>query len=57
MLYNDPNLINTRVDKVAAVTTEDVQRVANKYLADTNRTVVITMPKAKARATTGTMGQ
>jgi zinc protease len=45
--YNDPNLINTRLDKVAAVTKEDVQRVANKYLVDTNRTVVITMPKAK----------
>jgi predicted Zn-dependent peptidase len=47
--YGDPNLINTRLDKVAAVTKEDVQRVANKYLADTNRTVVITMPKAKAK--------
>jgi zinc protease len=50
--YNDPNLINTRLDKVAAVTKEDVQRVANKYLVDTNRTVVITMPKAKAKVAT-----
>jgi predicted Zn-dependent peptidase len=49
--YGDPNLINTRLDKVAAVTKEDVQRVANKYLRDTNRTVIITMPKAKPRAT------
>jgi len=57
VFYNDPNLINTRVDKVAAVTKEDVQRVANKYLRDTNRTVVVTMPKAKARPATGTMGQ
>ena len=48
--YNEPNLINERLDKVAAVTKEDVQRVANKYLVDTNRTVVITMPKAKAKA-------
>ncbi|HEX6718455.1 MAG TPA: pitrilysin family protein [Pyrinomonadaceae bacterium] len=54
--YNDPSLINTRLDKVAAVTKEDVQRVANKYLLDTNRTVVITMPKAKAGAT-GATGQ
>jgi len=54
--YNDPNLINTRMDKVAAVTKEDVQRVANKYLVDTNRTVVITMPKAKT-APTGSTGQ
>ncbi|HEX5873090.1 MAG TPA: pitrilysin family protein [Pyrinomonadaceae bacterium] len=45
--YNEPGLINTRLDKVAAVTKEDVQRVANKYFADTNRTVVVTMPKAK----------
>ena len=44
--YGDPNLINTRLDKVMAVTKEDVQRVANKYLVQTNRTVVITIPKA-----------
>jgi predicted Zn-dependent peptidase len=55
--YNEPNLINTRLDKVAAVTKEDVQRVANKYLVDTNRTVVITLPKKKAAPTTGTSGQ
>ncbi|HJP94113.1 MAG TPA: pitrilysin family protein [Pyrinomonadaceae bacterium] len=55
--YNDPNLINTRLDKVAAVTKEDVQRVANKYLVDTNRTVVITMPKAKAKSATSASGQ
>jgi predicted Zn-dependent peptidase len=55
--YNEPNLINTRLDKVNAVTKEDVQRVANKYLIDTNRTVVTTMPKAKTRATTGASGQ
>jgi len=53
--YNEASLINTRLDKVAAVTKEDVQRVANKYLVDTNRTVVITMPKA--RSTTAAMGQ
>jgi len=55
--YNEPALINARLDKVAAVTKEDVQRVANKYLVDTNRTVVITMPKAKARPSTGASGQ
>jgi len=52
--YNDPNLINTRLDKVNAVTKEDVQRVANKYLVTTNRTVVVTIPKPKtATAATG----
>ena len=55
--YNEPNLINMRLDKVAAVTKEDVQRVANKYLLDTNRTVVITMPKPKAKTATGASGQ
>jgi zinc protease len=43
--YGDPNLINTRIDKVNGVTKEDVQRVANKYLVSTNRTVVITVPR------------
>jgi predicted Zn-dependent peptidase len=55
--YNEPNLINMRLDKVAAVTKEDVQRVANKYLMDTNRTVVITMPKPQAKPATGASGQ
>ncbi|HKG48535.1 MAG TPA: pitrilysin family protein [Pyrinomonadaceae bacterium] len=55
--YNDPTLINERLNKVAVVTKEDVQRVANKYLLDTNRTVVITMPKAKAKPATGAAGQ
>ena len=49
---NDPNLINTRLDKVSAVTKADVGRVANKYLAAANRTVVITMPKPKGAAPT-----
>jgi len=49
--YNDPNLINTRLDKVNAVTKDDVQRVANKYLVTTNRTVVVTIPKPKTVTT------
>jgi zinc protease len=48
--YNDPNLINVRLSKVSAVTKEDVQRVANKYLTTENRTVVVTRPKPKAPA-------
>jgi zinc protease len=55
--YNDPGLINSRLDKVAAVTKEDVQRVANKYLVDTNRTIVITMPKPKAKSASSSTGQ
>jgi zinc protease len=55
--YNDPGLINMRLDKVAAVTKRDVQRVANKYLRETNRTVVVTMPKAKAKGETAAKDQ
>src|SRR5262249_51193652 len=51
--YNDPNLVNTRLDKVAAVTKDDIQRAANKYLKQTNRTVVITKPTAKAAPSAG----
>jgi zinc protease len=51
--YNEPGLINTRLDKVAAVTKEDVQRVANKYLKETNRTVVITTVKPKTERASG----
>lgn len=52
VFYNEPGLINTRLDKVAAVTKEDVQRVANKYLVDNYRTIVVTMPKARAKSAT-----
>lgn len=47
VFYNDPNLINTRLDRINAVTTQDVQRVANKYFQSANRTVLVTLPKAK----------
>src|SRR5437588_1026414 len=50
--YGDADLINTRLSKVDAVTKADVQRVANKYLGQTNRTVVITVPKPKPAAAT-----
>ena len=53
--YNDPNLVNTQFEKIAAVTKDDVQRVANKYFKSTNRTVGITVPKARtADAPAGT---
>ena len=46
LFWNDPNLINTYADRIAAVKAAEVQRVAAKYLVPTNRTVVITTPKA-----------
>jgi len=47
VFYNDPAVINTRYDRVAAVTKADVQRVARQYLSPENRTVVITTPPNK----------
>jgi zinc protease len=53
ILFKDPNLINTRLGRIAAVTPADVQRVAKKYLQPTRRTVLTTLP---APATTATPG-
>jgi zinc protease len=44
--FNDPDLINRRADLVAKITKEDLQRVAKKYLAPTQRTVLVTQPPA-----------
>jgi zinc protease len=44
VLYDDPNRINTQIDKMMAVTAADVQRVAKQYLQTTNRIVVHTTP-------------
>jgi len=51
--YNEPGLINTRLDKVSAVTKADVQRVANTYFAKENRVVVITTPAARGAGNAG----
>jgi predicted Zn-dependent peptidase len=48
IFYDDPAWFEKTADRVAKVTGADVQRVAAKYLVKTNRTVVITMPKASA---------
>lgn len=43
--FNDPERINTYLDRIAAVSKQDVQRVANTHLRKGNRTVVVTLPK------------
>jgi zinc protease len=53
LVVNNPDLINTYADRMAKVTAADIQRVARQYLTPTNRTVVITMPKAAAGAPGG----
>jgi predicted Zn-dependent peptidase len=45
VFYDDPNLINTRWERISSITAADVQRVAQQYLSPQNRTVVITNPK------------
>jgi len=52
MFFDDPNLINTRTEKILKVTAADVQRVAKKYLTKENRSVIVTMPP-KAGGTRG----
>ena len=52
--YNDPNLINTRFEKLQSITKDDIQRVAKTYLTEDNRTVVVTLPKPKTSAAKGT---
>jgi predicted Zn-dependent peptidase len=47
VIFKDPNRINTRLKSLQAVTPADVQRVAQKYLVKTNRSVVISQPAAK----------
>jgi zinc protease len=53
MFFNDPDRINTRADRVAKVTAADVQRVANRYLVKSNRSVVLTLPKTATRGRGG----
>ncbi len=46
--FNDPNLINTTVDKQNAVTLDQVNAVAKQFLAKDQRSIVITIPAAEA---------
>jgi predicted Zn-dependent peptidase len=46
--FNDPNLINTIVDKQNAVTLDQVNAAAKKFLVKDQRSVVITIPAADA---------
>jgi zinc protease len=51
--FNDPDLINSRVTGFEAVTREDVQRVAKKYLQAKDRTVIVTNPAPPPAAAPG----
>ncbi|MEJ7710632.1 MAG: hypothetical protein WKF84_12365 [Pyrinomonadaceae bacterium] len=53
VVLNNPNRVNTDVEKLQAVTAADVQRVMQKYYTDNNRLIIhyLAAPDAqKARA-------
>ncbi len=47
--FHDPNLINTTLANYNEVKPADIRRVARQYLGETQRTVVLTTPKAEAQ--------
>ena len=53
VFYNDPALVDSVEQKIDAVTKEDIQRVARKYLTPENRAVVVTVPKPGAATAAG----
>ena len=55
--YDDPGLINSVQEKIFNVSKDDLQRVANIYFKESNRTVVATLPKPKAAAPTATINR
>jgi zinc protease len=48
--YSDPRLINSVWDQYDRITQADLQKVAQKYFTENNRSVVTTVPKAAAAA-------
>lgn len=47
MLLDNTDLINNEIDRYNAVTIEDIQRVAKKYLSKNNRVVLYYLPKSQ----------
>jgi zinc protease len=46
VIFDDPNLVNNELARFQAVTAEDVQRVARKYFAAENRSVIHMLPES-----------
>ena len=47
--FHDTDLINQELDKIMAVTREDIKRVANKYFDKNNRVVLYYLPKSQEK--------
>jgi predicted Zn-dependent peptidase len=50
--FGDANLVNTEIERYMKVTREDIKRVANEYLKDTNRVVLYYLPKSAQTGST-----
>lgn len=44
--YNDPNMINSEIEKYEAVTIQEIKEVANKYLLGKNKVVLNFLPES-----------
>lgn len=53
VLYGDPNRVNTDIERLQAVTAEDVRRVLRTYFTERNRVVIHYLSEAAQAETTG----
>jgi predicted Zn-dependent peptidase len=55
--FDDPNLINTALDKYDAVTADQIKSAAEKYLVADDRVIVTDLPAAKSSTQSGKKAQ
>ena len=55
--FDDPNLINTALDKYDAVTADQIKSAAEKYLVADDRVIVTDLPAAKSSTQPGKKAQ
>ena len=56
LYYGDAGLIRQELDRYLAVTSADIQQVAGRYFAETNRTVLDVVPPPREEAATAEGG-